>query len=279
MPEKYDTIVLSGGGIKGLILLGALQCAMDNFLLSNIENYIGTSIGSIICYLLIIGYTPIEIMVYICTQRFFEKIQSFNLVNILSSEGVISYTSIQESLEKMTIEKVGKYLTLKEMKEKYNKNLICVTYNKTLKKAEYISTDNYPDLPCLIALRMSANVPLLFDKFKYMGNFYADGAIINNFAIKHGDEIGKKILGIRIIKDEEMLGNNNSILQDIFHYMYISINQSTEYQISMCSNKCNIISLKDMDSFAFDFNLKSKEKLELFSEGYNQLKSILDLKN
>jgi hypothetical protein len=71
--SHYDTLVLSGGSSKGIIILGALQYLIDNYLISNIETYIGTSVGSIICYLLLIGYTPIEIIVYICKNQLLEK--------------------------------------------------------------------------------------------------------------------------------------------------------------------------------------------------------------
>ena len=74
----YDTLVISGGSSTGIVTLGSLQYAYDNYFLSKVENYIGTSSGAIICYLLIIGYTPIEIIVYICSHQLMEKIQHFN---------------------------------------------------------------------------------------------------------------------------------------------------------------------------------------------------------
>ena len=67
--QNYDTLVLAGGGTKGILTLGALQYAFDNLFLTNVKNYIGTSAGAMICFLLCIGYKPIEIIVYICTHR------------------------------------------------------------------------------------------------------------------------------------------------------------------------------------------------------------------
>ena len=55
----FDTIVLAGGSTKGLLTLGALQYAYDNNIIKNINTFIGTSAGAILCFLLIIGYTPI----------------------------------------------------------------------------------------------------------------------------------------------------------------------------------------------------------------------------
>lgn len=276
--HDYDTLVLSGGGTKGIIMLGSLQYALDNNYLSNIKNYIGTSVGSIICYLLAIGYTPIECIIFLCTHKLIEKMQHFNLVAMINGDGATNYNHIQESLEKMTIEKIGRYLNLKELYEKFDKKLVCTTYNQTDKKTEYISVDTYPEMPCLVAIRLSSNVPFLFNKFKYMGNYYVDGGISDNFSILHAQEISKtKVLGIRIIKDEEIIGKENSILREFFHFLYVPINQSTEYKISLCDKeKCKIISLNNTGTFAFDFNIKSKEKLEMFSFGYNQIKQVFE---
>ena len=70
MNKVYEKLVISGGGIKGLSGLGALQYLEDNKLLESINTYIGTSIGGIILYLLAIGYKPIEIIVYFCNGLF-----------------------------------------------------------------------------------------------------------------------------------------------------------------------------------------------------------------
>ena len=57
-PSGYNSLVLSGGAVRGLAIIGALQYAYDNFLLKNVKFFFGTSVGAIICYLLVIGYTP-----------------------------------------------------------------------------------------------------------------------------------------------------------------------------------------------------------------------------
>ena len=57
----YDTLVLSGSSIKGITFLGALQYLYDNSLLKNVKTFVGTSSGAMISFLLIIGYTPVEI--------------------------------------------------------------------------------------------------------------------------------------------------------------------------------------------------------------------------
>ena len=75
--DEYNTLVLSGGGIKGLLILGALQYLYETGKLQkkNIRKYIGTSIGAIINVLLIIGYEPKEIVAHIVKSRFFDDIK------------------------------------------------------------------------------------------------------------------------------------------------------------------------------------------------------------
>ena len=271
---NYDTLVLSGGSSKGIIILGSLQYAYDNFLLTKVTNYIGTSIGAIICYLLAIGYTPIEIAVYICINQLFEKIQHFNIVAMINGVGAISFNNIYEHLEKMTIEKLGYIPTFLELKEKYSKNFICVTYNITEDKTEYISSENYPNLPCLIGLRMSANLPLIFENYKYGNSFYIDGGITDNFAIDIGDKIGKKVLGILITSDSENFNNHpeSSILEFIYKLIFIPISQILEYKLKNISEKCKIIKLCYDKIKFFDFNINSKTKLDFFSFGYENMK-------
>ena len=71
---EYDTLVVSGGSSKVLLTIGSLQYCYDNFLLKNIKTYIGTSSGAMLCYLLIIGYSPIDIIIYACTNQLLEKL-------------------------------------------------------------------------------------------------------------------------------------------------------------------------------------------------------------
>ncbi len=58
---NFTRLVLSTGGIKGLAILGALQYIDECGGLKNISEYWGSSIGSVLCVLLSIGYTPFEI--------------------------------------------------------------------------------------------------------------------------------------------------------------------------------------------------------------------------
>jgi predicted acylesterase/phospholipase RssA len=127
--KEYDTIVISGGALKGFAVLGCLQCLVDQQKLNAIKKYIGTSIGAIISYLLCIGYTPIEIMVHLCKNDWMKKMANFDILKAVNGGGALSFSIINELLEKMTIEKIGRLLTLGELHQTFGKELICCTFN------------------------------------------------------------------------------------------------------------------------------------------------------
>ena len=116
--SRYKGIILPGGSTKGFCILGALQYMLDHKLFDeNIEYLAGTSIGSIICYFLAIGYSPIEQLVYLCSNNVFESIKVNSISEIFTGDGIVNYQPITAHFEKMTAEKLGYIPTLKQLKE------------------------------------------------------------------------------------------------------------------------------------------------------------------
>ena len=270
----FDTLVLAGGSAKGIATLGALQYTQDCYLLRKLKTFIGTSSGAMICYLLVIGYSPVEILTYICTHHIFERMQNFNIVGMLNGNGASSFTNIQEQLEKMTLNKIGFLPTLMELHEKFEKTLVCVTHNASTKKTEYLSHETHPHLPCLTALRMSANLPLIFEEFRYCGSVYLDGGVSDNFAIDVGDRMGQNVLGVILTQEDnksDELAETNMI-EYIYRLMFIPITQHIEHKISQASERCRVARI-EYDRFKFfNFNISATDKLEMFSSGYQQMR-------
>jgi len=279
--EDYDTLVLSGGGIKGFCLLGGVQAVLDLGLLKNINTFVGTSVGAIIGYLLAIGYTPIEIIVNLYTNRWLEKMQYFNLVAMINANGATSFTNLNEALEKLTLAKIGRLLTLGKLKEMFGKTLICTTYNMTVCTTEYLGPDNCPDLPCLTALRMSANIPMVFDRFKYMDNYYIDGGMSDNFPVVKGVQIGKKVLGIYLAIEENSLRDDpeDGMVTYLLRLLYIPMIQTTKTSLNHVKDQCVMIPISDEMRNIIEFDIKSKTRLDMFSNGYESVKDFLEKKN
>ena len=201
--------------------------------------------------------------------------QHLNIVGMIQGKGASSFNHLHEHLEKMTIDKIGYLPTMEDLHEKFSKNLICITHNVTENKTEYISYDTHPRIPCLTALHMSANLPLIFDKYKYGNSFYVDGGLSDNFGIQIADKIGTKVLGLVLsgeLQNDITTDTDIDTLEYIYKLLIIPIDKATQYKISLASEKCKILHLKSNPKKFFNFDMNSKEKMEMFCTGYNQAK-------
>lgn len=274
--KEYNTMVISGGALKGFAILGCLQCLEDKKLTHNICKYIATSVGAFISYLLCIGYTPIEIMVSLSNNNWMEKMSNLDYVNILYGGSASSFTIITELLEKLTIEKIGKLVNLGELLKMTGKQLICCTFNMTKYDLEFINPIENPDMPCLVALRMSANLPILFEPFLYNSCYYLDGGLIANFPLFKIDLSNDNAIGIKfkIFPADIKKINNLQYLYEVIKMpcIYLENQFNKDYL-----EKCDIIEITIKDgSSSLNFKLSMNDRLEMFSNGYETAKKFID---
>jgi predicted acylesterase/phospholipase RssA len=271
--------VLSGGAIKGFALLGALQYLMDVGILQNIHKFVGTSIGAILSYLLCIGYTPVEIMVFLCQTNWLKKLGSFDVVNVVQGCGGLSFSILQEILEKLTVKKIGRFLTLGQLYHDYGKTLICCTYNYTREQEECMNPVEHSHLPCLTALRMTANLPLLFEPFEYNGCIYFDGGISSNFPVQYISPEEDIVLGISLGKSDLHEKNTHHIpssFEIMWKVMSIPMSQLQKIRNAEFKALCDLVEIPVDGYFSLQFDIQNNEKFDMFSIGYNTMKNYFE---
>ena len=275
LENSYNKIIISGGGIKGFGALGIIQFLYDQKLLKNIKQYVGTSVGAIISYLLCIGYTPIEIMVSVVTSEVIEKYNCIDIISLTNGEGAFDWNHINNFLEKMTIDKIGRFVSLGDISKLFNKELIICTYNFTKRKIEYISSRETPDIPCLTAIRMSSNLPIIFNKFKYLNCYYMDGGICNNLPtdmIKEDDYT--IVINLRSKNNDRSDIDSMPVHEFIYEIFFSAINQNIDKSINLLENKnCDLITL-EVEQNSLNFKVTKHSKFEIFSQGYEFAKKF-----
>jgi len=267
--KKYDTLVISGGSILGFYILGSLQYCYENNIINNITTIFSTSVGSILSYLLCIGYSPIDIFSILSTKReLFNKLSNLNLLNLINGKGVTDFIYINNFLEELTLKKFEKLLSLKELYELSGKNLFFTTYNESDNILEYINYINYPDIPVLTAIRMSCNIPEFFEKFSYKNKFYIDGGILDNFPIYEASKYSDNILGINIPKTINFKEDEN-FLERIYRRFTIPLIQLEKITNKNINKPIDIINIySDKNNYILDFSIKQSLKYEMFYNGY-----------
>ena len=275
----YNGLVLSGGSIKIINTLGALQYAFDKDLVSGVKYYTGSSAGAIICYLLVIGYTPAEIIVDLCIN---EKLSHFEMDvrSMANLTGAMSYSKIQEYLESKTIDRFGFLPTLQDLYDKTGKFLTAPTFNTTKNKLEYMNHLTHPEMPCLVALRMSSSLPFIFEPYKYDFCEYVDGALGDYFPmsythnlIEEQEEKVGHIIGFCLTLAEN---SSDKLLDYIYKIMLIPIKRSLERELNTIKELDHDIIQIHSNSHVLAFNVPTREKLEMFSIGYQTTQKSLE---
>lgn len=188
-----DTLVLSGGGVKGLAMLGAVEKLRSEGVLSKVRTVVGTSAGALIGTLVATHRDFRGALDVICTHGYKPD---FDFARLASGFGLDSGKSI-ESLATALLADLPPSITFADVRKMFGTTLIVCVTNVSKRRAEYLGPDTHPDMPVVLALRMTCSVPLYFSAVKFNDSWYVDGSIVDNFpcdwAAHHG---AKHVVGI-----------------------------------------------------------------------------------
>lgn len=205
MESDYNGLVLSSGAAGGYNLLGALHAFYTkSSCCKHIQYYAGSSVGSAICLLLSIGYTPDEIFSCLCTNDINKLFtQHIHLHSITHEYGIISSHAFRDYIKKLVIDKLGFNPTFKELEDKIGKTFICTAWNlsRNKNKGIYFSPKTTPSIYCVDAVMCSCCLPFIFTKAEIDGELYVDGSLFDRCPSKYLNEyISEELLpGYKIL--------------------------------------------------------------------------------
>jgi predicted acylesterase/phospholipase RssA len=266
----YQTLILSGGGINGFEILGALHYLHNKKVLESIHTYSGCSIGSIICYLLVIGYTPYEMLSYLLTRNMLEELSKFDMSKLIHNKGLTSYEPIYNLLHDLTIQKLETIPTMKELYEKTKKELFMSSFNLTQYRQEYIHHSTHPNMSVLDACRASSSLPFIFDEFEYENNLYIDGGILNNFPEKIPNHSFQQVLAVNVSYSKKHIRKESELIEKIQGIFMASIRTNTAKRVRRALKRFTDvidIQLSAKETF-YNFGIGKTKCLDKFSVGY-----------
>ena len=270
---KKKILVLSGGGIKGISFIGAMHALYELNILQNMHTFAGTSVGSMILFLYIIGYNPNELFNFIKIVDL-NKLKAISIALFLESYGLDSGDKIVKTLTKfMEMRNIKSDITFMELFSKTSKTFIVTAVNINDQKIEYFSHQTSPNMSVLQAVRMSISIPFVFTPVQYNECLYVDGGCIDNFPIKYFYGREDELLGIHIINkieerkkiqtfDEYALNVINSMINGITN---TSIKNYEKYVIGIDLESVNTI----------DFDITTEKKIQMYNSGYNTIHSYM----
>jgi len=282
MSETYTKLCLEGGGVKSLQVLGALDYISKQVDLTSIDEFAGTSAGGMICVLLAIGYTPVEIAVELAVSDVWRKLRFPNVLAMIQGEGAFEFSPIQEQLETMILKKVSTLPTLSSLKKDFHKSVYLPTYNMTLRKKVILSAETHPDLPCITALRMTSSLPYVFKSYVYKNHNYIDGGVVDNLPLGVWGESPEKVLCICTSTPDYHEPEIRKKEFDLFTFSHDILlaaqreNKGYYIQKAKKENGIFLVTIESTDKKAWDFSLSVPIQLDIFSKGYENAKKAVE---
>lgn len=271
-------LILNGGGIHGIAYLGAIKFLEEQNLTCGLESYTGVSVGSIICFLLCIGYKTESL------KNFFGYIGhgDMSILNLFDTYGLYNSKKIINLVANLVeLKKVNINITFQELKDLFDKELIIVASNLTKKRTEYFCYKTTPDTKVISAIKLSINIPVFFEAIKYKGDFYIDGGLTDNFPIHPVDAQGNSLnsylpsetIILRTTEQSERSDHEISCFQEyiqsVFNFM---ISKTIEHKLKT-EFQYNTYEIVIKDFTQIEFELTSTQRQCLFDCGYNTMVS------
>ena len=254
----FSNLVLSGGAIKGFSFIGVIRFLEEKGCLEGIKTYVGSSAGSIICFLLAIGY-PSDNIYLICLEIYkmytVKPINIDSILNLNQTLGVEDGAEIIHHLRESLFSKYGvRSISFLDLCKRSGLNLVICASNLSKGKTTFFSVNNTPDVCVVDAVRASITIPLIFTPIEIDGDLFVDAALYNNFPVDYiHNFVLKDTLGVLINSKKYQPAKPLHLIP----YMRLIIDS----MLDLINNKnelMNMITLIEIDesddTFAFDMS-------------------------
>ena len=269
---EIDTLVLSGGSVKGISFLGSFKYLIDNdyidYRLNNIKKIYCVS-ASIIFILTIIlldfDYDFIESEMINFDYNSLLNINDISIKNFINDYGFVNYNRNYVYIQKLLKEKYNcESMSLKRFYNLFGIHIVVKVVNVTKDRIEYIDHVNNPKINILKLIQMTTSIPLLIKPTKYKCDLYLDGGLSGNCPIEANDSDNYLCIELIPNKGGDKINNVYDFVKKGWE-MYspdILIRRYDKRNIKIDLTKLNL----NLSSFNLDYD---KKKL-LLLEGYNQ---------
>lgn len=224
--QDITNIVFEGGGIRGLGFLGACKYLEQVGVLDQLERVGGASIGSIFAFLLATKHGSQEMIDLATTLDYSQFQDDGNIIGdayrVIRRYGWCEGVKLEEWLQQV-LETRGynKNITLSELYQDTGILLSIIATNVQRGVSEVFDANTYPDVPVVLAIRMSTAIPFFFTPVLHGGYHYIDGGVLNNYPIQIYDtdgQLNNNTLGIRVDSSSEFIGETYDY-DNVYHYI------------------------------------------------------------
>lgn len=179
-------ICLSGGGIRAVAFVGALEVLNKYKLLNHVVEYIGVSAGALVGFILSIGYTLQEVKKIVLELDFgiIRNIEAESTLEFLERYGLDNGENLIRLCEAVMKQKnIPSTTTFLELSKIRPITFRCFATDLNTCTPREFSVSATPNVKILDGLRASMSLPFYFQPVQdpTTGNLLSDGGLINNY--------------------------------------------------------------------------------------------------
>lgn len=199
-----ETLVFSGGGLRGIAYVGVLQAIKEKTGIDVGVNHpclkacAGTSIGAFFALVLALGFCVDE-LVTLMEEMNIEDIAAMNPLQLFASyPSLDDGTKLKQRLHELVLEKMGQRdMTFTELLKRTGKELVVAVSDLTTCSARYLSVHTEPHMSIVRAVLTSMSIPPLFGPTVHTdGHLLVDGGIFDNLPLEQFPS--SKTVGFRL---------------------------------------------------------------------------------
>jgi NTE family protein len=274
-------ITLSGGGLKGVAHIGALEVLSERGLLKSLREYVGISAGALVAFCLCIGTSLPEL-------RMITSLLDFGLVRDLEPETILNFPETfgldtGANLDKLlkailSARHLSPTLTFKQLADaRLGPRLRVIAMNLNTCVPVDFSAVNTPDTEVCMAVRASMSVPIYFSPVRdpVSSHYYSDGGIYFPSPFKClTDEERKHTLSIAFSdrhKPKIEISNLLTFLSQVYFCL--------DYQLALELGKDwdqNILYIDCGNTHSMNFEINQADKIALMAAGRKGAEEFLE---
>lgn len=274
-PHLYTNIVLSGGSIKSIAQVAALQTLVDNGNLDikKLKKIICVSAGSLIGLFLALGHDVEYIWKYVY-EKDLSKLVKPDILMFISKGGFDNGYGIYDMVEDILFDATKiKHITFKQLYDLNKIDFMVIGSCLTTKKEVVFSHVTTPNLKVSIAIRISTSIPIFFTPVELDGKKYIDGGVLNNYPMNLLSDEMEESIGILIHNEYKI--NHDDTQQYLLSIMNLCAHAYYERYSSMYLRNTILINNLPDNVGIINFDLSQETKMKLYDCGIKSCKKFL----
>ena len=260
--DTIETLVVSGGGMKGVASLGAVSALRKMGSLRSVKTVVGTSAGALVAAAFATDRADARLLDELCRSSRLRA--DIELHRVLSTFGLDTGANLDAWIGVVL---GGRRYTFRQLYRERGVRLVVCATNVSTRRAVYFSPESTPEMDVGLSLRMSCSIPLYFAAVPHDGELYVDGAVSDNFPLEWA---ARRFPGVAGIAFKTRLTDPTSSLEA---YLGALVECSTRRAYHDAPDPRHVLEIDTGAASAFDFTMRKRDMRSLFSTGEAQARA------